>query len=353
MQRSASLAALLLSLMVACVQVGGSPGPDVEQRFEWSRPAMGTTFRIVMHAFDEATAVAAADAAFARIDALESLLSDYDEASELSRLGARSDTEPGVPVPVGDDLWRVLQAAQAMSLRTHGAFDVTVGPWVALWRRARRQAVPPEDKLIEELATSVGFDKLSFDPNSQSVTLSATGMRLDLGGIAKGYALDEALAVLRRHGIDRALVDGGGDVAVGAPPPGRSGWRVAIEPFDGEGTLGPVVVELYHAALATSGDSYQALQHGGQRHGHILDPRSGRALTTGYGTSVLAADGMTADALASAACVLGPGSALQLVEGWDGVELRMVGSDESGAARVWMSSGFAALCATRAEPPRN
>lgn len=301
---------------------------------------MGTTFRIVLHAGDEATALRAAEAAFARIEELESLLSDYDEASELRRLGARSDSGPTGPVPVGDDLWRVLQAAKVMGARTGGAFDVTVGPWVAVWRRAQRQGVPPKTAQIDQLASKVGFDKLAFDPIAQSVALTTAGMRLDLGGIAKGYALDEALVVLGLHGIERALVDGGGDVAVGAPPPGKAGWRVAIEPFAAEGSGAPVVVEISHAALATSGDTYQSFPHGGRLHGHILDPRTGRALTTGFGASVLAPDGMTADALASAACVLGPAAALQLVEGWEDVELRMVGSDDSGASLVRNSSGF-------------
>jgi len=326
----------------------GSPPALTLQRWEASHPAMGTSFRIVCYARDDAHAARAAADAFARIDALDDQLSDYDSRSALSQLGARSDAGPTGPLPVGDDLLRVLQLAAELARETEGAFDPTVGPWTQVWRRARRAGVPPGDDVLEALAPSVGHQLLRVDERARTVALDARGMRLDLGGIAKGFALDEALATLARHGIERALVDGGGDVVVGAPPPGRDAWRVAIEPFAGEGGGRTVVVELAHRALATSGDTYRALEHAGLRHGHILDPRTGRALTDGTGASVLAPDGARADALASAACVLGAARALELCRELEDVELRVVARDVDGELARSTTAGFDALVV---EPP--
>ena len=339
-------AVCLVALLWVWSASGCAAGPaaPILQRWEASHPAMGTTFRIVCYARDDAHAARAAADAFAHIDALDDQFSDYDSRSALSQLGARSDAGPTGPLPVGDDLLRVLQLAAELARQTEGAFDPTVGPWTQVWRRARRTGVPPGDDVLVALAPSVGHQLLRVDERARTVALDARGMRLDLGGIAKGFALDEALATLARHGIERALVDGGGDVVVGAPPPGRDAWRVAIEPFAGEHAGGrTVVVELAHRALATSGDTYQALEHAGLRHGHILDPRTGRALTDGTGASVLAPDGARADALASAACVLGKARALELCRELEDVELRVVTRDVGGGLRTSTTAGFDAL----------
>jgi len=347
------LCSLLCSAACALICVSclaSASGTDDAPLVRWQavRPAMGTRFTIVLYAQDEASARRGAEAAFARIAALDTLLTDYDETSALCRLGARSDAGPCGPQPVPDALFNVLSAAIELAQLTAGAFDPTLGPWTKAWRAARAQGVLPKAAALDALAPSVGYRLLRLDEASGTVALDAPGMALDLGGIAKGFALDQALAVLRAHGIERALIDGGGDVLVGAPPPGRRGWRVAIEPFavehgpanDPTSETAPVVIELAHAALATSGDSYQSLTVAGQRHSHILDPQSGRALTTGHGASVVAPDATRADALASAACVLTPERALELVAGLDGVELRSVASGPRGEALIRRSAGF-------------
>jgi len=151
-------------------------------------------------------------------------------------------------------------------------------------------------------------------------------MRIDFGAIGKGFGADEALLAMRRLGIERAVVDLGGDMAVGDPPPGESAWRIEIETGygSGAGAGGRPVVLVANAGVATSGDTEQYIELGGVRYSHILDPRTGAGLTTRTAATVVAIDGATADALASAACVLGSERARELLEKIPGFGVRMM-----------------------------
>lgn len=335
LRRTPAAGAGTVAVLLACA----CAGPALERR-EYERPAMGTSFRIVLFARDGARADAAAEAAFARIEQLEETLSDWSPSSELSRLSRSSlpVRGPAGPVPVGADLFAVLAEAQRMAERTEGAFDVTVGPYVRLWRRSFRQLELPQAERLDRAASSVGRQHLRLDPRARSAELLAADMRLDLGGIAKGYAVDQALRVLEDAGVARALVDGGGDVAAGEPPPGRAGWRVALRTG---APAAATAIELARGAAASSGDAFRFATIDGVRYSHIVDPRSGWALRTPIAATVLAADGMTADALASALCVLGPEAGLALVETLSGVEARLVLGTGEGV-RTFDSTGFAA-----------
>jgi thiamine biosynthesis lipoprotein len=273
---------------------------------------MGLPFRIVLYAPNPAKAAKAAEAAFARISQLNSILSDYETDSELSRLSRTSGS--GQAVPVSEDLWRVLERANQFAQRTGGAFDVTVGPYVSLWRRARRERKLPNPLRLAEAGKAVGYRRLELDPKARTARLTAPNMRLDLGGIAKGYALEEALQVLQAQGIRSALISGGGDLAVSGPPPGKPGWRIEVAPLDVPNAPPARYVLLARAALATSGDLFQRLEIDGRRYSHIVDPRTGIGLQDHSLVTVIARDGMTADALATAASVLGPARGVRLVE---------------------------------------
>ena len=175
--------------------LGAARGADALKRFVFEKAEMGVPFRITLYAVDEDAARPATNAAFERVELLNSILSDYDPDSELSRLSLTSGQ--GKTVPVSGDLWRVLEVSQRMAERTEGAFDITVGPLVNLWRRARQKHELPSPELIAEMRRRVGYRQLQLDPKTKSTTLLAADMRLDVGGIAKGYAADEALKVLK------------------------------------------------------------------------------------------------------------------------------------------------------------
>jgi len=292
------------------------------QRFEFNRPEMGVPFRIVLYAPNAVAARRASDAAFARIAQLNSILSDYDPDSELSLLSRSSGQ--GVAVPVSNDLWRVLEAAQVLAERTDGAFDVTVGPLVNLWRRVRRQRALPKPESIADARSRTGYRNLILHAKGRSAELRLADMRLDLGAIAKGYAAQEAITVLRQCGIRSALVAGSGDMAASEAPPGQRGWRVELAPREVSNAPPARFVLLRNRALATSGDVFQYVEVEGRRYSHIVDPRTGMGLTDRSLVTVIARDGMIADALATALSVLGPQRGFEVMKAYHGAEGRVV-----------------------------
>ncbi len=292
-----------LHLLLIAVHL--TPGASLaSNRYQFADFQMGTLFRIVLYAADERQAVGASRAAFARIEELDRVLSDYRPDSELNQVLQAVEA----PLAVSPELFQLLDQAQEMSRKTGGAFDVTAGPLVGLWREGRRRGRIPAPDEIATARQRSGYRLLRLDAAARSVRLDRSGMRLDLGAVAKGYAADQALQVLAEHGLRRALIDAGGDVRLGEAPPGRPGWSVTLKTNNGDQTL-----LLANQAVATSGDDLQFLEVGGKRYSHILDPRSGWALTDHRLVTVIAPDALTADAWATALSVLEPEAGLKLV----------------------------------------
>jgi len=306
---------LLVACMLGVSTTAAWAGEPRLGRFDFARTQMAVPIKIVLYSLDSTTATKAAEAAFARIDHLNAILSDYDPQSELRRLG--DATSEGKPVPVSQDLWQVLAHAQALAERSDGAFDVTVAPVVRLWRRARRRGQLPSPERLQAAMDLVGYRFVRLDVDSRSVQLLKAEMRLDLGGIAKGYAADKAMEVLKKFGANRAMIDAGGDIVLGDPPPGKPGWRIALAPLEPHGPPSQVL-SLANVAVATSGDAWQYVEIAARRYSHIIDPRTGLGLTDHSSVTVVAADGITADGLASAVSVLGPQKGLKLIEATPG-----------------------------------
>lgn len=330
------LAAMLATAASAAVL--GHPPAAVSaalHRHEFSEPHMGTLARIVTHAGDEAAARAGARAAFDRIAALDAVLSDYRQDSELMRLSARAGSGP---VPVSADLLAVLAASQQLAERTAGAFDVTSGALTRLWRGARRLGELPAAARIEEARASSGYQFLRLDASARTAELTRPGMRLDVGGIAKGYAVDAALAALRAHGLPASLVALGGDIGVGDAPPDKPGWRIEIARLEvaGAPALGPLV--LTHAAVSTAGDAEQWMTVDGVRYSHILDPRTGRPMTGRSSTTVVARTGLDADGLDTALAIVGPRAGAAIVNEVDGAAAAWVIDRPGGPPQVVYSA---------------
>lgn len=288
------------------------------ERHEFEHAAMGTRFRIVVHGPGE-SARRAAEAAFARVDAIEAALSDYRADSELRRLERAAASGP---VAVGPDLLAVLTEAMSLSAATDGAFDPTVGALTRLWRWAARRGIdPPADRLAEARET-VGYAAIRIDTDRGTVALTRPGVRLDLGGIAKGWAIDAAFGILEARGLSAVLVDGGGDLRLGRAPPGTDGWRIAV-PHDGPDGAGWRTATLAEVAVATSGGTFRAAGVPTDRRSHILDPRTGRGVPAARTATVLAETAMRADGLASALAVLGP-EGLQTVRALGARDARLI-----------------------------
>ena len=316
--------------IVLLIVGGGIDGGESQaggREFLYSEPHMGTRFQVLLYAERELVANRAAQAAFARIAELEQIFSTYRPDSEARKLCATATV--GEWNRISEDLWRVLKFSRAFSEKTEGAFDVTVGPVTRLWRQARRaRRLPSPDKLAAA-QQAVGFRYYEVDPRRPRVRLLRPNMRFDFGGIAKGYALDQAFATLARHDISRCSVEGGGDLFVGDTLPSRPRWEVRLPgfaPMNSEQRLPLFRIPPRHA-VATSGDTYQHLTVAGKRYSHILDPRTGQAIEGRRGASVFAPTGMEADAWASACCVL----ELDQIE-------KLLGCQPNLAARVYVET---------------
>ncbi len=325
----------LVVVFLLGVDVAAAPPEEpVLLRFQFVQTEMAIPVKIVLYAADSSTASRGAKAAFFRIHDLNAILSDYAPKSELRRLTTTASGGKGVPV--SEDLWRVLSHAQALSERSGGAFDVTVGPVVRLWRRARRRGQLPSPERLQSARSLVGYRLIRLDHANHTVELLKRDMRLDLGGIAKGYAADEALRVLKKSGINRALIDAGGDIVLGDPPPGKSGWRIGIAPLEPDGPH-TRFLSLARLGVATSGDTWQHVEIAGRRYSHIVDPRTGLGLTDHSSVTVIAPDGITADGLASAVSVLGPKKGLELIEASGGAAALIMRSPQ-GKIKTYESS---------------
>jgi thiamine biosynthesis lipoprotein len=267
-------------------------------RYQASEPHMGTLVSITLYAETSGQAQRGFVVAFGRIAELDSILSDYNPQSELSRVCDAT-------APLSRDLSRILQHAQRVARDTHGAFDITAGPLTRLWRQARAQKRLPGPEQIAAALGRSGYRKLGLSDHGQRAHCRVEGMQLDPGAIAKGYAADEALRSLLGAGIRSALVALSGDIAVGDPPPGRDGWRVRVQ--NG-------VILLANAAVSTSGDEFQFAEIGGVRYSHIIDPRTGMPLRSARTVSVIAPTGIEADSLSTALNVALPHGVSEILD---------------------------------------
>ena len=279
--------------------------------YEAERILMGTKARLQVYSRSATIAEMAMKAAFARLTRLDTVLSDYRESSDLTAFCQQAGR--GM-VPVDHDLFRLLTLSQVWASRTNGLFDVTAAPIIQLWRRARRTHQLPDADRLAEAKSLVGIEHLQLDQATRQAGLAKPGMRIDFGGIAKGDAADQALAVLATHGIDRALVAIGGDIAVSGPPPETHGWKIGLASPENPSRAPSGFLLLQNAAVSTSGDLEQSVTINGRRYSHIVDPRTGLGAIRPGVVSVRARHGATADVLATTLSLLGPEEGIALLE---------------------------------------
>jgi thiamine biosynthesis lipoprotein len=304
---SMNLPGIIRIVAVACLVIGcqrpqpvvkPATAPAAVTRFEYSQIYMGVRTRLVVYASDETAAVNACRAAFKRVGEVDQAASDYLKDSELNKLCATAATRP---VALSDDLLTLLVESQALAERSEGAFDITVGPYVRLWRVARKEKKLPAPEALAAAAKVVGWRKLTVDVQSRTARLGVTGMQLDMGGIAKGYAGDCAIQTLREQGIKSALFEAGGDIVISDAPPGEEGWNIELEDA---GPDMPKSLRLHNCAVSTSGDTMQFVEIDGKRYSHVVDPRTGIGLTTRAMATVVAPKGIWSDALSKPAEML-------------------------------------------------
>ncbi len=325
------------SLVFTALALLGPARENKLQKYTFAEVHMGTEFRLVFYAPNDAVARKAANAAFARIAKLNDIMSDYDPTSELRQLCEKSG---GPPVKVSRDLFTVLSRAQILSKKTNGAFDVTIGPVVRLWRKSRRTRRLPDEERLKAALKKVGYQKVRLDSENFSVQLLVEGMMLDLGGIAKGYAAEAALEVLRSFGINRALVAAGGDIAVRRPPPGKKGWIIGIGRLRKPDARPKHYLLMKNGAVSTSGDVEQFVEINDKRYSHIVDPKTGLGLLGRSSTTVIAKDGTASDSLATAISILGPEKGKRLLPKTKGLALFVVRENKEGKLETIESKSY-------------
>ena len=330
------------ALCITLIALASAAAPELH-RYEAVEPHMGTLVRVTVYTPDEQTAKGAFRAAFDRIRDLDDILSDYKPDSELNRI---TKTAINRAMPVSEDLFTVLRASQELADATDGAFDITQGPVIQLWREARRTGRMPDAAALRDAATRAGFRKLHLDAQPRTVRFDMTGMALDVGGIGKGYAASEAIAALDALGVRSALVAVSGDLAFSDAPPGERGWRIGLESGDPAILDVPGMLELTNGAVSTAGSSQQHVDIGGRRYSHIIDPSSGMGLVDDITVTVVAPHGLEADGLDTAASVLGAERGLALIESHPNAAALIIEHTSTGT-RVRQSSGFVKLMARR------
>ena len=329
MTRWSSAAVGLAVLLSPC-----SAEPRVKREFV--RPCMGTLFGIVIHSErSEAAAEAAADDAFALAAELDACLSDYRADSEVGRFHR---SPAGEPQPISATLADILSRSEELCETTRGAFDPARGALTRLWRMARRTGKLPsaEDLLAGREAS--GLRQLEFDSEKRTLTRRCQLARLDFGGIAKGYAADAMLTLLRERGFPCASVAAGGDVRCGDPPPGQAGWKVEVR-LAGDSSPAALILVVANGAVSTSGRFEQNLTISGAHYSHIIDPATGLGLTSNRAATVIAPTATESDALATALCVLGE-SGIPLIASRKGCEGAVFAS-ASARAPAFQTEDFA------------
>jgi len=308
-------------------------------RYQFQSRHMGTEMSIVLYAENKVVAMEASDSAFKRIEKLNQILSDYVEESELNHLSGLSGS--GEWLEISKPFFEILKESIQISENTDGLFDVTIGPMTHNWRYIRRLPEPqlPDAEKINRLQQRVGHQYVELDDESGRARLTADDMQLDLGGIAKGYAAKEALRVLYNHGIHSALVNAGGDIAAGAPPPGRTHWEVAVPKGQVDSRAEYVTFQLTGKSLTTSGDMFQFIEIDGVRYSHILSPETGIGATDQLQVTVISSNSMWADAYASALSLMEPEDGIRLIESLDETEA-IINRESDGEIHEWVSSGI-------------
>jgi len=271
-----------------------TPGPQAVERYEATHRAMGTEFTIAAYGNDPKFLAETAEQAFEEIDRIDQQMSNYKPESELSQINREASSHP---VLVEPDLFALIRKSLQYSRETGGAFDITVGPLMKAWGFFRGQGRIPTAAELHDVLKHVGYQHVKLDAAQRTIFFDVPGVELDLGGIAKGYAVDRAVEILREDGITSALVSGGDSsiYAIGAPP-GEQAWKITLrDPFDA--TRAAETIYLKDFSMSTSGNYNRFFKLGGKTYSHIMDPHTGMPVENMLSTTVFVAGTTDSDAL--------------------------------------------------------
>jgi thiamine biosynthesis lipoprotein len=296
---------------------------------------MGSPFNLILVSDDSIKAVALAQASFSLIDSFSHIYSDYDSTSELSTVSKNAGKGYQTCSPA---LWDILiRSREAYESSLH-SFDISIGPLSSLWRAKRKIQMFPDSVEVKETLELVGLYKILWNFQNHQISIPQKGMKLDLGGIAKGYVAQKVIDFLKRNGIDAALADAGGDIAMSKSAPGNNGWLVGVNIPETTDDLLKKKLSLTNQSVATSGDAYQYIEHNGRKYSHIIDPRTGYGVEFQRNVTVIAKDGTVADWLATACSILTIREAKKICKKQHAA--LFISSVEKGTIKVYQTKAF-------------
>lgn len=290
---------------------------------------MGTAIRIELWSDDITSGERAMDAVIAEMHRIDRAMSPHKADSELSRINRDAGLRP---LKLSDEMFHLVSRAIDFSRLSDGAFDITYASVGCLYDY--RQGIQPRPAALERARMAVGYQHLELDPAARTLKFMRPGMRIDLGGFAKGHAVDTSTAILRRHGIAHAIVTAGGDSRVLGDRRGRP-WTIAVrDPRNPNAVV--AVLPLEDVAISTSGDYERFFEREGVRCHHVIDPRTGKSPCSVHSVTILADDGLTTEGLSKSVFVLGVERGMRLVESVPGVDAVVI--DATG--KLHFSSGL-------------
>ncbi|RLB65551.1 MAG: FAD:protein FMN transferase [Deltaproteobacteria bacterium] len=322
-------------------------GHPIGKRIELQRTAMGTTVTLASYtsaALDQEAVRQALDRAHQEVSRLERLMTTWREDSEVSRINAVAGRHA---VGVSSETFGVIAKSQWISKRSQGAFDITFASMGKLWRFDEDLVAELPDPAAVTLARArIDYRRIKLDEADKTVMLERPDTRINLGGIAKGYAIDRAAAVLRQAGLEAFFAQAGGDLYVEGRKPNGEAWRVGVRDPRGSNGSYFAMLPVEDHAFSTAGDYERAFVKGGKRYHHIIDPRTGYPATASRSVTIWAKDALTADAIDDAVFILGPSEGLALVESLDDCGALIVDQNN----KVWISKRLEGRVEIRHQP---
>lgn len=319
-------AILILPILIFCAFIPAGAQPGGPMKVNRSIMVMGTIAEVTVYGEDESKIDEAIEKVFKVFEDIDKEMSLYKEESELSRLNATAYENP---VRISGVLMRLIQKSVWFSEITGGAFDITVGPLMEIWGFMETREALPDDGMVRDALGKAGYKKIVIDEENQTIQFKVPGMRIDLGGIAKGYAIDLAVTELMKGGIENALVNLGGNMYALGSPPGETAWEVGVrDPRDREGIV--EILRLKNRAVATSGNYEKFVQIGPDKYSHIMDPRTGVPVSGILSVTVTADTALETDALSTAFFVMGYENAADMRNGPGNVEALFILPDSGG-----------------------
>jgi len=320
---------------------GGKESISDIKLLKQTRMIMGTFAEVSLYSNNEKTAGNAIEEALNEMERMDRIMSNYKNDSELSQVNKKAAKSP---VPCHAELLDVIEQSQYYSELSGGAFDITVSPIVALWGFFREKGHVPPDKEIEKVLPAVSYKNIVINKSNDTkkpatIVFKNTQTQIDLGAIGKGYAVDKALEIIRKFGINNGCINLGGNIYVLGTPPGKNAWKIGVQhPRNVNEILG--YLELKNEATATSGDYERFFEFNGKRYSHIINPQTGRPVSGTIATTIVAPTGTMVDALSTSVFVLGHEKGMELIKKIPNADAMIAYEEKDGKIAIDMTEGF-------------